>query len=153
MQALNRIGEVRAKLGLTQAEFASAIGLTQGAVSHYERHLTDVRPDVARRIVSYSRARGVQVTFNDIYIEPDPLDQSSGLDRTIQAMGSVERLAERLGVPLGSAQAWQESGVVPAEHCPAIEQLTHGAVRCEELRPDIPWGVLRQSQAEQGGGQ
>lgn len=34
---------------------------------------------------------------------------------------------------------------VPAEHCPLIEMLTDGAVRCEELRPDVPWGVLRKS--------
>lgn len=33
---------------------------------------------------------------------------------------------------------------VPAEHCPAIERATGGAVRCEELRPDVQWGVLRE---------
>lgn len=35
---------------------------------------------------------------------------------------------------------------VPAEHCPAIERATRekGApVRCEELRPDVAWDVLR----------
>jgi DNA-binding transcriptional regulator YdaS (Cro superfamily) len=32
---------------------------------------------------------------------------------------------------------------VPAQHCPAIERLTEGAVCCEDLRPDIEWGVLR----------
>lgn len=38
---------------------------------------------------------------------------------------------------------------VPAEHCPTIERATHGAVRCEELRPDVPWGVLREQVAAQ----
>lgn len=30
---------------------------------------------------------------------------------------------------------------VPAAYCPDIELLT--GVRCEELRPDVHWGVLR----------
>lgn len=30
---------------------------------------------------------------------------------------------------------------VPADHCPDIEKLT--GVRCEELRPDVNWAVLR----------
>ena len=37
---------------------------------------------------------------------------------------------------------------VPAEHCPAIERATAASgsvVRCEELRPDVAWGVLRES--------
>ncbi len=38
---------------------------------------------------------------------------------------------------------WKKRGRVPAEHCPAIERATGGAVRCEDLRPDIEWGVLR----------
>jgi len=33
---------------------------------------------------------------------------------------------------------------VPAEFCPKIERATSGAVRCEDLRPDIEWSVLRQ---------
>lgn len=34
---------------------------------------------------------------------------------------------------------------VPADRCPAIERATDGAVRCEELRPDVEWSVLRMS--------
>jgi DNA-binding transcriptional regulator YdaS (Cro superfamily) len=37
---------------------------------------------------------------------------------------------------------WKARGKVPAEHCPAIERAT--GVRCEELRPDVPWEVLRE---------
>lgn len=32
---------------------------------------------------------------------------------------------------------------VPVERCIQIERATDGAVRCEELRPDIDWSVLR----------
>ena len=31
----------------------------------------------------------------------------------------------------------------PAEYCPAIERATAGQVRCEDLRPDVEWSVLR----------
>lgn len=31
----------------------------------------------------------------------------------------------------------------PAEYCPDIERATRGEVRCEELRPDVDWAVLR----------
>jgi DNA-binding transcriptional regulator YdaS (Cro superfamily) len=34
---------------------------------------------------------------------------------------------------------------VPAKHCPAIERATTGAVRCEELRPDVDWAYLRKT--------
>ncbi len=40
---------------------------------------------------------------------------------------------------------------VPAEHCPAIELATRAAgapVLCEELRPDVQWGVLREQSRE-----
>lgn len=43
---------------------------------------------------------------------------------------------------------------VPAEHCPAIERATRNVaaekgdaeliVVCEDLRPDVAWGVLRE---------
>jgi DNA-binding transcriptional regulator YdaS (Cro superfamily) len=42
---------------------------------------------------------------------------------------------------------WLESGRVPADHCPAIERGTEGKVRCEDLRPDVQWGVLREAKA------
>lgn len=31
----------------------------------------------------------------------------------------------------------------PAEYCPVVERATNGAVRCEDLRPDVAWDVLR----------
>ena len=40
---------------------------------------------------------------------------------------------------------WSLRGNVPAEHCPAIERATKGAVRCEDIRPDVDWAVLRNS--------
>ena len=53
-------------------------------------------------------------------------------------------LAKTIGVPQACISQWA-NGVraIPAEHCPKIERATGGLVRCEDLRPDIDWGVLR----------
>ena len=53
-------------------------------------------------------------------------------------------LARDLGIPSVLISQWSR-GVrrVPAERCIQIEGATAGAVRCEDLRPDIDWSVLR----------
>jgi len=55
-------------------------------------------------------------------------------------------MALRLGVSVQRLSNWIDRGV-PAEQCPAIERATGGVVRCEELRPDVAWGVLREQSA------
>ena len=54
-------------------------------------------------------------------------------------------LASKLGMKNSVLVNQWANGVrqVPAERCPAIERATGGAVRCEDLRPDVEWGVLR----------
>ncbi|WP_124080439.1 YdaS family helix-turn-helix protein [Pigmentiphaga humi] len=37
--------------------------------------------------------------------------------------------------------------VISSDFCPAIELATNGAVRWEDLRPDVRWDVLRPSGA------
>lgn len=66
------------------------------------------------------------------------------IDAAAKVVGSQKALADHLGVTKAAVGQWKEPGRrVPAEHCPAIERLTSGAVRCEDLRPDVAWGVLR----------
>ena len=65
------------------------------------------------------------------------------LQRFIDTAGSLRAAAEILGVrSYQVVQQWRLTRV-PAEYCPAIERATQGAVRCEDLRPDVDWGVLR----------
>lgn len=72
------------------------------------------------------------------------------------APGAAERAIDLLGGPAQAArilnvkdhryqtvQSWLKNRI-PAEYCPLIEQATGGAIRCEELRPDVAWGVLRE---------
>ncbi|WP_390342332.1 transcriptional regulator [Variovorax boronicumulans] len=68
------------------------------------------------------------------------------VERAARIVGSQTALAAALGVTKAAVGQWKEEGRrVPAEHCPSIERLTAGAVRCEELRPDVAWDVLRVS--------
>ena len=66
------------------------------------------------------------------------------LDRASDIIGGTTKLAAAIGVTAQVVSNWRVRGV-PAERCPDIELATDGAVRCEELRPDVNWAVLRQA--------
>lgn len=63
--------------------------------------------------------------------------------------GVAARMAARYNVSDQTVSWWRKGErngrpqPFPAEHCPDAEELTGGDVRCEELRPDVNWGVLR----------
>lgn len=71
------IFQIRSELGLSQAELAAGIGVTQGNVSHYEKGQT-VPPDVAARLITFARTRGLNLTFDDVYRDRAP-SQSKGV--------------------------------------------------------------------------
>lgn len=75
----------------------------------------------------------------------DLAPEKQSLQRAAQLLGGQAALASALGFKSRkNVWPWFSTGrAVPAEHCPAIERATHGAVRCEDLRPDIEWSVLR----------
>ena len=75
------------------------------------------------------------------------------LDRAIRAANGVTALASALRIGQSVVSNWKARGNVPAEHCPEIERATREIaiakedptliVTCEQLRPDVNWGVLR----------
>ncbi len=65
---------------------------------------------------------------------------SEALDEAIKQTGGTKQLADRLAVTVQVVSNWRARGV-PAERCPDIERVT--GVRCERLRPDVNWDVLR----------
>lgn len=67
------------------------------------------------------------------------------IDRVLQILGTtLEGLGRELGVSKGAVSQWKLPGrVTPADHCPRIERLTGGMVRCEELNPKVDWAYLR----------
>lgn len=64
---MNEVLSIRQRLGLSQVEFGAAIGVSQPNVSHYETQGQSVPSDVARRIITAAKERGVSITFDDIY--------------------------------------------------------------------------------------
>ena len=71
------------------------------------------------------------------------------LNDYLKRRGACVELAKHLGVRSVMLSQWRY-GIkqVPAERCIEIERATEGAVRCEELRPDIDWGYLRASASD-----
>lgn len=68
-----------------------------------------------------------------------------------QERGKRMQLAVAISVPPILISQWaHRKRQVPAERCPDIERATAGAVRCEDLRPDIDWAVLRGPELKEG---
>ena len=62
----------------------------------------------------------------------------------LEQRGEAMSLARTIGVSAVVISLWKTGArQVPAERCPVIERATGGAVRCEELRPDVDWAYLR----------
>lgn len=58
------------------------------------------------------------------------------------AAGGATAFLAALGVSSQIVHNWKSRGV-PVERCPDIERVSGGAVRCEQLRPDVKWEVVR----------
>ena len=64
--------------------------------------------------------------------------------KACELVGGQSKLASALNVTPPTVNQWVHAGrPIPAERCPAIERLTDGLVRCEDLRPDVDWAYLR----------
>jgi putative transcriptional regulator len=72
----NAIKNIRARLGVTQAELGVAVGVSQGNVSFYERGQT-VPPEVAGRLIAFAATKGVVLTYDDIYRAPDAASEQA----------------------------------------------------------------------------
>lgn len=78
--------------------------------------------------------------------------EKAALLRAAKVLGGQAALAAALGFA-DRRHVWPWFNTerrVPAEHCPAIERETRAkgeVVTCEELRPDVAWGVLREQVA------
>ncbi|WP_088924662.1 transcriptional regulator [Burkholderia multivorans] len=71
------------------------------------------------------------------------------IDRAAAIVGSQAALARALSVTKAAVGQWKLDGrKVPPQHCPAIERLTGGAVRCEDLNADVDWAYLRKTSEE-----
>lgn len=74
----------------------------------------------------------------------------SALDEAIALFDGPTDFARAIGVPLNLPAMWRKRGRVPADHCPDIERETARRgrrIRCEAIRPDVDWSVLRKQPA------
>lgn len=73
-----------------------------------------------------------------------PID---AISEACEVVGGQAELARLLELTPSAVNQWCRGlREVPAERCPQIEELTDArgrAVRCERLRPDVRWEVVR----------
>ena len=68
----------------------------------------------------------------------------NAIKHACEVMGGQQTLAEHLGVTKQAVNQWATGArPFPADRCPTVERVTNGAVRCEDIRPDVDWGYLR----------
>lgn len=69
---------------------------------------------------------------------------SSHLQSAVEIAGSQVALARLVGVGEKTVWAWIHRGTKVNEIVALkIERATKGAVRCEDLRPDVDWAFIR----------
>lgn len=57
-----------------------------------------------------------------------------------ERFAAASRIADECKVTVPAVRHWANGNrEPPLDKCPSIESATAGAVRCEELRPDVPW--------------
>lgn len=67
MKIYNKIKKIRKSLGLSQADLAAELCVSQGLISNYERQINNISPEVANKLISVALERGITINFNDIY--------------------------------------------------------------------------------------
>jgi putative transcriptional regulator len=91
---VNRVKEIRSKLGLSQSGLAEKLGMTQANISNYERDAM-IPPNVARDLIAVAKGFGLALTFDHIYGSL-PLSVGGVVDGVSQPEAwSVIRMAQR----------------------------------------------------------
>ncbi|MBN6074870.1 helix-turn-helix domain-containing protein [Aggregatibacter actinomycetemcomitans] len=65
--------------------------------------------------------------------------------KAVLGIGSQQVLARECGVSQQTVSLWVNGGKMDVKHIPAIIKATNGAVKPEDLRPDVDWAVIRNS--------
>lgn len=70
----------------------------------------------------------------------------SAFEEVVAKFGGQSAMARHFNLTPWAVSKWKTR--IPAERCPEIEKQT--GVRCERLRPDIDWAILRQPELREG---
>ena len=74
-------------------------------------------------------------------VSKQPYTTAVHVDAACKHVGGFSALARLLRITPSTPHMWKARGVVPAEHCAAIEQATDRAVMRWDLRPDDWWKI------------
>src|SRR5574337_284998 len=130
-----RLGHDRIKVVLHDAPFMMLRCNHRTAPGTLQAKLVGVYPDAEQKRFSCTMAR------RRLEWGMGKKDSAAATKYAIQLAGGASALARKLGLN-SPAVVYQWSVTrVPAEWCPRLEELT--GVRCEDLRPDVKWSVLR----------
>ncbi|WP_205168802.1 helix-turn-helix transcriptional regulator [Burkholderia sp. LMG 13014] len=72
---MNNVRSLRKILGLSQAELAKGIGVTQSALSHYESGSCDPLVATARKLIAFAGSLGFAWRLEDVYGTPELAQQ------------------------------------------------------------------------------
>lgn len=64
---MNRLKELRNEAGLSQAALAKAMGVSQGAIAHYEKGFRGLKANSITKLLQVLSKHGVDCTFEDIF--------------------------------------------------------------------------------------
>lgn len=69
------------------------------------------------------------------------------LEKVCEIVGGQSRLAALLRIKPPTVNQWIKLvKQIPAKRCPEIEKLVSSKVLSEELRPDVDWSYIRNSE-------
>jgi transcriptional regulator with XRE-family HTH domain len=64
---MHPIKKLRTRLKISQADLGQEIGVTQSAISQFEKDTAIPSPETVQKIIDFAKKRGVDISFDAIY--------------------------------------------------------------------------------------